>query len=336
MTKISGSFISVLFLGLLVCIGTPSPTFAYERYSERTKDAIESLDEDAVDIFPVPVLFGVIPSKIVSDFGDVRGGGTRTHEGQDIRAILGTPIVTPTEAVVTDFGYDDMPGNYVNTSNPGGESFRYMHLDSIADLKIGDTLKVGGFIGTVGDTGNAKGAGAHLHFEVRKATATDPLPRIQKEFTLKDKMKFVNEMFDDLDDEEEMAKFLVDTYPQEFNTAQDNNYELPEEIEELLTPKEGSVSTAELVKKLDAIIVTIPSVLRPSLTVGSKSVEVSLLQVFLIHQKVGVQGEFLARSGATGYFGTVTKAALQEYQKSHDIEETGLYDLQTQKEMMRR
>lgn len=311
-----------------------SPVFAYEKYGADVLRAIESLDEEVVPLFPVPVLFGVTPSKIIPDFGDVRGGGTRTHEGQDIRAILGTPIVSPTEAVVVDFGYDALPGNYVNTVNGGGETFCYIHLDSIADLKVGDTLSVGEFIGTVGDTGNAKGAGAHLHFEVRTATPTDPYPRIQKEFTLKDKMKYVNALFDDIDDTEAMAAFLVQTYPQDFNEAHDKKYQLPKEIEALLTSTGETVTTAQLVKKLDAIIATIPSVVTPSLAVGSKSTEVLLLQLFLIHQKVGPEGDFLGRSGATGYFGAVTKSALIEYQKEHDIEETGVYDAQTQKEMV--
>jgi hypothetical protein len=52
------------------------------------------LDTDIVEAFPVPVLFGVDYDALVPDFGDVRGGGTRSHEGQDMRESQGAPIVS--------------------------------------------------------------------------------------------------------------------------------------------------------------------------------------------------------------------------------------------------
>lgn len=63
-----------------------------------------SLDEDIVEKFPTPVLFYVNMSKIASDFGDPRGDGTHTHEGQDMLAPQGTPVVTPTDAIVIRTG----------------------------------------------------------------------------------------------------------------------------------------------------------------------------------------------------------------------------------------
>ena len=150
-----------------------------ERYSSSLQRKIRKLDNDPVEEMPVPVLFVQI-SKITPDFGDPRGGGTRSHEGQDILAPLGSFIISPTDAVVTRTGKGDSSGTYVYTTGPGDESFRYMHLDKIAPgIKSGTVLKPGDLIGYVGNTGNASGGPTHLHFEIREnRKATDPYPRM--------------------------------------------------------------------------------------------------------------------------------------------------------------
>ncbi len=154
------------------------------RYSSSLQRKIRKLDDDPVEEMPVPVLF-VKLSSITSDFGDPRGGGTRTHEGQDILAPQGSFIISPTDAVVTSTGKGSSSGTYVYAVGPGGESFRYMHLDKIAyGVKSGKELKKGDIIGYVGNTGNASGGPHHLHFEIRDGRkATDPYPRLGEELT---------------------------------------------------------------------------------------------------------------------------------------------------------
>src|SRR5690606_7271821 len=122
------------------------------------------------------------------DFGDPRDGGDREHEGQDILAPRGTPILSPTEAVVLRIGNGSSSGKNVYTANPGGETFVYMHLDEIAsDLEEGDRLDTGDLIGYVGNTGNASGGPAHLHFEIREGReAKDPYPRLLASFTVEE------------------------------------------------------------------------------------------------------------------------------------------------------
>lgn len=306
-----------------------------EWYSSSVQRKINDLDDDEVDEFEIPVLFGIALTNLTSNFGDPRDGGARTHEGLDMMATLGTPIVSPTEAVVVGTGDGDSSGKYVRTVGPGGESFVYMHLDDIADIDEGDVLDVGDYIGTVGDTGNASGGAAHLHFEIREdGEAKDPFPRIDKEFTLKEKMSLVVGMWENLDDEDEMAEFLVETYEDEFETALNSGYTLPNEIKSELK-KKGIVSTASLIEQLDTIIKSIPKVVTKDLTIGAQGVEVSLAQFYLIYMKTGPAATALANAGATGYFGTVTEAALKEYQKSHDVEQTGIYDADTREEMVK-
>ncbi len=301
----------------------------YESYSR----AINRLDDDIVEDLFVPLLFGIKLNSIVSDFGDPRGGGTREHEGQDLIAPLGTPIVTPTEAVVTRIGTGESAGKYVYTRNPGGETFRYMHLDAFADIDEGDVLEAGDFIGTVGDTGNAMGGVAHLHFEIRDEEALDPYPRITVELTLKEKMELVERMFENLDDADEVAEFLTTSHTADFRTALNAGYDLPEEITEALEER-GIVSVADLVAQLERIIDSIPTVVTSELTLGSQGTSVSLMQTYLIFTQTGPAVTVLKSAGATGYYGPVTAAAIREYQTSAKLPVTGVYDVATRAAMM--
>lgn len=156
----------------------------WRRQNSETRRKINKLDDDAVLAIPVPVL-GLVRSSITSDFGDPRGGGTRSHEGQDILAPRGTPVLSPTEAVVLRVGKGTNSGNNVYTANPGDETFVYMHLDSIAKgLDSGDEIEKGEIIGYVGNTGNASGGPTHLHFEIQEdGDAKDPYPRLTGTFS---------------------------------------------------------------------------------------------------------------------------------------------------------
>ena len=132
------------------------------------QEKIESLSPVVSQAVVMPVLFSVGLKNISPNFGAPRSGG-RSHEGQDIMAIKGTPIISPTEAVVLRTGYGESAGNYVYTANPGGETFVYMHLDRTGEgVKPGTKLEPGSLIGYVGDTGNASGGAAHLHFEIHE------------------------------------------------------------------------------------------------------------------------------------------------------------------------
>lgn len=173
-----------------------------ERYTSSTRRAINKLDDDEVDHMPVPVLF-VSYARIYPDFGDPRGGGTREHEGQDILAPLRSFIVSPTEAVVTRVGKGSSAGIYVYVAAPGGETFRYMHLDEVADgIKAGKVLEPGDLIGYVGNTGNAAGGPTHLHFEIRDGrSAEDPYPRLDGSFTNEDLIRSLTAIVEVLRDQ---------------------------------------------------------------------------------------------------------------------------------------
>jgi hypothetical protein len=254
------------------------------------KKSIKRLDSEAAGSVKIPVLFGVYRMHLKPNFGEWRSGG-RTHEGLDIVVPKGAPIVSPTKAVVLSAGTGSSSGKTVSTANPGGETFVYMHLDSIADIKSGDILEPGDLIGFAGNTGNAAGGAAHLHFEIRNNGATDPYPRLLTDFNFKEKISFASEILDESKNEKILAAFLIDNYCAELFAAQNEGNSLPDSL------SDGLSSDAENI-----------------LSLGARNASVSALQSFLIKQNAGTAAKNLACTGPTGYFGKLTQAALIEYQ----------------------
>lgn len=268
--------------------------------NSRTRDAIDDLDNDPVDDLYIPVLFGVSLSDLYPNFGDPRDGGDREHEGFDMMATDGTPIVSPTDAVVIRIGDGSGSGEYVSTANPGGETFVYMHLSEVADIDEGDVLEAGDLIGYVGNTGNASGGAAHLHFEIREnREPSDPYLRITREFSLTQKMDYLEKILDDVNDEEELAEFLVAEYLNVFVQARLEGIKLHEAIEDALPLTARAVSATGAPAR--------------DLELGDQGVDVIALQSVLI------AGGYLDLATPTDQFGPLTQAALIRYQVAKGI-----------------
>lgn len=92
-------------------------------------------------------------------WGWARSGG-RSHQGVDMIADRGTPIVAVVDGDA-QFKHNHLGGNAVWLTAPNGDKFYYAHLDSFAGESR--TVEAGELIGYVGSTGNAQGP--HLHFE---------------------------------------------------------------------------------------------------------------------------------------------------------------------------
>lgn len=82
----------------------------------------------------------------------------------DIFAPRGTPIIACRGGKVTYAGYDDLGGNNVLIQGDDGLTYYYAHLDEWPSVASGATVKTGQYLGPLGDSGNAKAAGPHLHF----------------------------------------------------------------------------------------------------------------------------------------------------------------------------
>ncbi len=297
---------------------------------------ISSLDEEIVEDIYIPILFGMSVDDIIPDFGQPRGGGTRSHEGQDMMAPRGTPIVSPTEAIVIATGDGDSSGKYVYTANPGGETFRYMHLDKIANLDRGDKLKAGDYIGTVGDTGNAPDGAYHLHLEIRDEDnePLDPAERLTKDFTIKQKIGFLADLFVDVRDDEDVAEFLVETFPSEFSKALQEKYDLPDDIDNVLEEM-GFKAQLSSLDKLSKLMEVIPVALQSEIKEGDSGTQVQLLQIYLIYTTDSSARDILLQSGPTGFYGSRTSDAVRAYQEEQNIPETGVYDTKTRATMMK-
>ena len=101
----------------------------------------------------------------------------RTHNGIDIAAELGQTVMAAADGTVTALYEDDYLGTTVVLSHGNGYTTRYCNLNEETSVQIGDTLKCGDAVGTVGQTALLEvGTDPHLHFEVYKDNASiDPV-----------------------------------------------------------------------------------------------------------------------------------------------------------------
>lgn len=111
-----------------------------------------------------------------------RDGGQRSHEGIDIFAPKGTPLLAITDGRIVSTGERGLGGKQVWLRDGlFGKTMYYAHLDSIA-VKEGQRVQAGDTIGFVGNTGNAKTTAPHLHFGIYKGSSgpVNPYPYVKQ------------------------------------------------------------------------------------------------------------------------------------------------------------
>jgi len=108
--------------------------------------------------FPVA---GVKPgTEIKTHWGSGERGGT------DIFAPEGTPVFSICNGTVEKVGSGGAGGNSVTIKGDDGLTYYYAHLQEAPMVRTGERVRAGQQIGKVGDTGNAKGTGHHLHIGI--------------------------------------------------------------------------------------------------------------------------------------------------------------------------
>lgn len=137
----------------------------------------------AADPFSFRMYAYIFPLRAPHTYGDGIGAG-RGHQGQDVLAKCGEPLVAARAGTVYYNDYQaEGAGNYlvINIKGGGGKSHVYMHMPVRSPLKVGTQVKTGQRIGSVGTTGRS--SACHLHFEVWSApgwyqggTFMDPTP----------------------------------------------------------------------------------------------------------------------------------------------------------------
>lgn len=138
---------------------------------------------------PVSASTGVFPVQGPYTFGGqgARFGADRSrhsHQGQDIVAAEGTPVVAPRAGLVHWRAYQAAgAGHYLVLRADDGRDHVFMHLqDGSIAVRQGDPVAAGDRLAAVGATGRADGP--HLHFEIwpdgwwsgNGSTPIDPLP----------------------------------------------------------------------------------------------------------------------------------------------------------------
>jgi murein DD-endopeptidase MepM/ murein hydrolase activator NlpD len=123
------------------------------------------------------------------DMGAGRFGAPRSghvHQGQDVMAACGTPLVAARGGEVQYAGFQAAAGNYLVIDGRGtGIDFMYAHFAEPSPLHTGDQVRTGQPVGIVGQTGDA--TACHLHFEMwsppgwyEGGAPFDPLPYLKK------------------------------------------------------------------------------------------------------------------------------------------------------------
>ncbi len=122
-------------------------------------------------------------SRVQSFWGAARDAGARRHEGIDIFAARGTPVVAAADGRVTRVNQNNLGGKVV-WMRPEKKNYTlyYAHLDSQL-VTDGQQVRVGDTLGLMGNTGNARTTPPHLHFGIyTSGGAIDPFPFVNPEY----------------------------------------------------------------------------------------------------------------------------------------------------------
>ena len=153
-------------------------TLSKEVLSRHLRERKQSARVMATWTEPVPASLQLrqpVPGVRSSSFGLRRffnGQSRNPHGGMDIAAPVGTPVQAAAPGVVIDAGDYFFNGNTVWVDHGAGLLTMYCHLDRIR-ARVGERIRAGDVIGTVGKTGRV--TGPHLHWSVcLNRTMVDP------------------------------------------------------------------------------------------------------------------------------------------------------------------
>lgn len=138
--------------------------------------------KDAERIYAMPTLppvAALTADNLVSGFGmriNPFHKGMYEHPGIDIASPRGTEVFATATGTIVELKKSDVQagyGSFIDIDHGHGFVTRYAHLESI-NVKIGQRVKKGTVVGTVGSTGGS--VAPHLHYEVlRKGKPVDPV-----------------------------------------------------------------------------------------------------------------------------------------------------------------
>jgi len=161
------SAFAVAHASLLLPPSGAAPTKTEAALASARLAPAEPAEDDVLIAFEEPV-----PGHaVVSPFGLRQlpwEGNGRLHEGVDISADSGVPVIAAADGVVVEAGEKGGYGRYVAVRHAERLTTFYAHLGAIAPgVKPGLAVQAGTPLGRIGSTGTS--TGPHLHFEIRDA-----------------------------------------------------------------------------------------------------------------------------------------------------------------------
>jgi hypothetical protein len=118
-------------------------------------------------VLPLP---GLLVRDLEPNFGGPRAHGP--HEGIDLLAPAGTPVLSVADGIVIDDRETKIGGKVLWILGSGARLYYYAHLQDRAErVSDGAFVAAGQTIASVGTTGNAAGGPPHLHFAIYQVTS---------------------------------------------------------------------------------------------------------------------------------------------------------------------
>lgn len=169
-----------------------TPFYAFEFSTDTVTQISDYYDEKGKTLrsffLKAPVNYSRISSRFTKRRFHPVQKRWKAHKGTDYAAGYGTPIVATANGTVTKSGYTGGNGNYVKIKHNGTYSTQYLHMTK-RKVKVGQRVKQGQIIGTVGSTGLATGPHVCYRFWVngrqvdpykQNLPSAEPLPQAKK------------------------------------------------------------------------------------------------------------------------------------------------------------
>ncbi|MEG1930295.1 MAG: M23 family metallopeptidase [Anaerovorax sp.] len=152
----------------------------------KKQGGVQNQNENTGEVQPLsymPPVVGTVTSGYSSEFPIYSNTLEQyvIHEGVDIEAPKNTSVVAISDGVITRMYTDDRLGITIEVLHPDGLTSRYACLSTSKNVGIGDVVKKGDVLSTVGTSSLFESLEpAHLHFEVLKeGVPMDPSPFIK-------------------------------------------------------------------------------------------------------------------------------------------------------------
>ena len=173
----------------------PSDVSIVPTAHDQLMEAFAAFPNDIVRHISFPVLGPVVFS---NDWGACRDECTRLHEGTDVIGVRMQPLLAAVDGTVTHIGYTNAGTHGVDITVTGADGwyYNYFHVNNDTPgtddgaagrewevsplVAVGSRVRAGQVIAYMGDSGNAEGSVAHLHFEIREPdhTPVNPYPSL--------------------------------------------------------------------------------------------------------------------------------------------------------------